>query len=56
MVTPLSMGLRLRIAAALTDGETVYAATRRFGAVVTSVGRALGSFLARSAVMGGSAG
>jgi transposase len=39
MVAPLSMDLRMRVAAALADGETVRAAARRFGVSVASAVR-----------------
>jgi transposase len=39
MVLPLSIDLRLRVAAALEDGETVRAAAKRFGVSVASAVR-----------------
>lgn len=39
MVAPLSMDLRMRVAAALEAGETVRAAARRFGVSVASAVR-----------------
>lgn len=39
MGTPLSMDLRMRIAAALAEGETVRAAAKRFGVSVASAVR-----------------
>ena len=39
MVAPLSMGLRLRVAAALGEGETVRAVAKRFGISVASAVR-----------------
>lgn len=39
MVAPLSMDLRMRVAAALAGGETVRAAARRFGVSVASAVR-----------------
>lgn len=39
MVAPLSMGLRMRIASALNEGETVRSAARRFGVSVASAVR-----------------
>jgi len=39
MVAPLSMDLRMRVAAALDEGETVRSAARRFGVSVASAVR-----------------
>ncbi|MFM2388472.1 MAG: hypothetical protein RLZZ437_27 [Pseudomonadota bacterium] len=39
MVVPLSMDLRMRVAAALEEGETVRAAAKRFGVSVASAVR-----------------
>ena len=39
MVSPLSMDLRMRVAAALVEGETVRAVAKRFGVSVASTVR-----------------